>query len=248
MDLRHLRNHPESELTQFKQRLKSFMPPPYIIVILVIIILVGLVFAVLAFHKSNQMKKEPIKVYKPVHSPQQKASEKVPADRSTVEITDSNSIFGAQTDALPVENTPSEDFSDTDFETPEATAQSVSEYSEPSEPNSDQQKDDTNEEARKLAEHLKVKKAEINQMLREAEQLSSQAQNTLNQAAPILVNHLNSLSSQEQSEFLNQVRTQMLSQFPPEVRELFDKNPDLEKKAWQNFLDLLQSRGFDPPD
>ena len=95
---------------------------------------------------------------------------------------------------------------------------------------------------------LEAKKAEIDQMLREGEQLSAQAQNTVNQAAPMLVKHLNSLSREKQREFLNQVRTQMIRQFPPEVTELFDNDPELEKKAWQNFLDLLHAHGFDPPD
>lgn len=64
MDLRQLRNRPEAELTQFKQKLKSFIPRPYIIVILAIIVIGGLGFTVLGLHKSNQMKKEPIKIYK----------------------------------------------------------------------------------------------------------------------------------------------------------------------------------------
>ena len=131
MDLRQLRNRPESELTQFKQQLKSFIPPPYIIVILAIIVIGGLGFTVLGLHKSNQMKKEPIKIYKATtpHGPQDRGSEKRPASGSTVVLTDSDSMSEMLTDSLPTEKSSVDTLSETDFEfeTSTPTTQSASE-------------------------------------------------------------------------------------------------------------------------
>ena len=246
MDLRKLREHSDSEVWQFKKLGKRIKSTPFFI-ILGIIVLISLTLLYFSWFSPKQ--KEPIKVFKAIEIPRQQgiASEEKSVPQSTKVSTDTDSSSEMLMNTVPTEDTntaPIEDTSDKENREKEPE----SEYSEPSEPGAAPQKDDTNEETYKLVEQFKEEKAEIEQMLREGEQLSAQAQNTLNRAAPILINHLNSLSPEKQREFLNQVRTQMLSQFPPEVRELFDNDPELEKKAWQNFLGLLRTHGFEPPD
>ena len=249
MDLRKLRDHPESEVSQFKKRAKQIKIAPILIFAGISILISLLLILISSSSWINPKQKEPIKVFKAIEIPSQQeiTREKKSAPESIEVSTDSDSE--TLTHSTSIKNTSVEEISETglEFEIPLSTTQSESETSTGSQQGIGEQKE-TDEEARKVAEMLEAKKAEIDRMLREGEQLSAKAKNTMNQAAPILVKHLNSLSREKQREFLNQVRTQMISQFPPEVTELFDNDPELEKKAWQNFLDLLHTHGFDPPD
>lgn len=142
-------------------------------------------------------------------------------------------------DSLPTEKSSVDELSETnfEFETSTSTTQSASESPAASEQGSEKQKDAEEEKARKLLEEYKAEKAIVNQMLADGGELLIQARNTINQAMPILANHLNTLSPEKQTEFLNHVRTRIHNLSPPEVQELMDKDPDLAEKAWQTFLD-----------
>ena len=249
MDLRQLRDRPESEVSQFKKRAKQIKVVPILILAGISILISVLLILISSSWLFKPKHKEPIKVFKAIEIPSQQeiTSEKKSVPESIEISTDSGSE--TLTHSMSVENSSVEEIRETglEFEISVSTTQNESETSTGSQQGISEQKE-VDEETRKVAEMLEAKKAEVDRMLREGEQLSAQAQNTMNQAAPILVKHLNSLSREKQREFLNQVRTQMISQFPPEVLELFDNEPELEKKAWQNFLDLLHAHGFDSPD
>ena len=251
MDLRKLRDHPDSEVAQFKKWSKRLNDRINIRSILIFCICS--IFCAFAFYflwiYTHQKPKEPIKIYRAVEPsiPLGNAHKKIPANGSTQGKTDTDSSSETPTTSPQTEGIVIEENSSTEpkGETSASTTQNVSETPVSSEQEAKRAAD---EEARKVAERLKAKKAEVDQLLADGDALLDQARNTVNQAVPILANHLNTFSREEQREFLNQVRTQMLSQFPPEVLELFDNDPELEKKAWQNFLDLLHVHGFDPPD
>lgn len=251
MDLRKLRDHPDSEVTQLKKwskRLNDWINIRSILIFSFCSILCAFAFYFLWIY-IHQKPKEPIKIYRAVEPsiPLGNAHEKMPANGSIQGKTDTDSSSEApttspQTEGIVIEENPS---TEPENETSASTTQNVSET-----PVSSKQgaKGAADEQARKVAERLKAKKAEVDQSLVDGDTLLDQARNTINQAVPILVNHLNSLSSEEQIKFLNQVRSQMYSASPPELQELMDNDPELEEKTWQTFLGRLQDNGFDPPN
>ena len=250
MDMRKLRDHPKSEVAQFKKDVKSVRP--FLVILGIILCTVCMGFGLQKIYELKQKEKEPIKVFNTIENPRQQVitSKKQSVSESTQVTTETDSSSRMPMSTVPTEDTSDEEngTKDLEFETSTSTTQNVSEDSELSGQGSASQKDDANEEAGKLAEHLKEKKAEIDQIFREGEQISDQARSTMNQAAPILASHLNTLSREKQIEFLNQVRIQMNSQSLPEVQQLMDNDPELKEKAWQVFLDLLRENGFDPPN
>ena len=251
MDLRKLRDRPDSEVAQFKKWSKKLNDRINIRSILIFCICS--IFCAFAFYflwiYTHQKPKEPIKIYRAVEPsiPLGNAHEKMPANGSTQGKTDTVSSSEApttspETEGIVIEKNPR---TEPENETSASTTQNVSEAPVSSEQGA---KGAADEEARKVAERLKAKKAEVDQMLADGDALLDQARNTVNRAVPILVNHLNSLSSEAQIKFLNQVRSQMYSASSPELQELMDNDPELEEKTWQTFLGRLRDNGFDPPN
>lgn len=249
MDLRKLRDHPDSEIAQLKkwsQKLNDRINIRSILIFCICSIFCAFAFYFLWIY-THQKPKEPIKIYQAVEPsiPLGNAQEKMPANGSTQGKTDSSSetpTTSPQTESIVIEENPS---TEPESETSASTTQNVSEAPVSSKQEAKRAAD---EEARKVAERLKAKKAEVDQLLADGDALLDQARNTVNQAIPILVNHLNSLSSEEQIKFLNQLRRQMYSGSPPALQELMDNDPELEEKTWQTFLGRLRDNGFDPPN
>ena len=244
MDLRKLRNDQVSEVVRQKKMMRAALP--YIVTFLIITSIAGTVFGLYKYYKLKQMQKTPIKVYKAVSPPSQKERARVNTSASPrVVTTDTDSSSETRLPSTPPANTAVEENSKLRLEN-ETPAPRTHRDSAAAAPDSEEQKPAADEEARKVDEMLKAKKAEVDQALAEGDALLSQARKTMNQAAPILANHLNTLSSEEQRAFLNQVRSQMYSQSPPAVQEIMDANPEAGEKAWQTFLDLLSENGYQP--
>ena len=251
MDLRKLPDHPDSEVAHSKKwskKLKDRINIRFIFIFCICSIFCAFAFYFFRIY-THQKPKEPIKIYRAVEPsiPRENAHEKMPANGSTQGQTDTDSssetpTTSPQTEGIVIEENPS---TEPEKETSASTTQNVSETPVSSEQGA---KGAADEEARKVAEKLKAKKAEVDQSSVDGDALLDQARNTINQAVPILVNHLNSLSSEEQIKFLNQVRSQMYSASPPELQELMDNDPELEEKTWQTFLERLRDNGFDPPN
>ena len=241
MDLRKLRNHPQAEVARFKKDLKKGRP--YLYVFLALIFIVSMTFGIQKLYVLNQRQKAPIKVYKAVPPLTQEK-------RASVKISASPPVLTTDTSSqTPLHSTPADtavgETSKQRLEN-ETPAPATHTASAAADPDSEKQKSAADEEARKVDEMLKAKKAEVDQALAEGEALLSQARKTMNQAGPILANHLNTLSPEEQGAFLNQVRTQMYSQSPHGVQELMDADSEVEEKAWQTFLDILSENGYQP--
>ena len=244
MDLRHLRNHPQAEVAQAKKDMKSVRP--YLYILAALIFIVSITFALQKLYVLNQRQKAPIKVYKVVDPPSQEERASVNTSASSrVVTTDTDSSSETRLHSTPPADTAVEENSKLRLEN-ETPAPATHSASAAAEPDSEKQKSGADEEARKVDEMLKAKKAEVDQSLAEGDAILSQARKTMNQAAPILANHLNTLSPEEQRAFLNQVRKQMYSQSPPVVQELMDADPEVGEKAWQTFLDLLSENGYQP--
>ena len=242
MDLRKLRNESDSELNRFKKDMKAAARP-------VIIVLLSFSFICSGFmlYRSYRWQKqmEPVRIYKPTELPNQRGLrvEKEPASNSKVEASDASSQ-SPSTDFNPVEVD-----SETSLETNslESMEEGGSEAATSSEDEADQQEARDDEEARRT-NMLADKKAEVEQMLAEGDAAVEQAMRTMNQAAPILISHLNTLSVEEQAAFLNTVRSQMFSHSPPEVQEVMKANPEYQEQGWQLFLHVLRQNGYEPPN
>ena len=216
---------------------------PYILSFLLITAISLAIFGFYKHYKFKQLQKAPIKVYKAVPSPFQEKRANVKTSVSPPVLTTDTS---SQTrfHSTPADTDVKEN-SDQRLEN-EIPAPSTDSAAAASHPNSDPQTPTTDEEARKVAEMLKARKAEVDQSLAEGDAMLSQARRTMNQAAPILANHLNTLSPEEQRAFLNQVHSQMYRKSSPELQALMDNKPEIIEQGWQTFLDLLYENGYQP--
>ena len=198
-----------------------------------------------SYKVKKQMASEPVKIYKLTELPNQRelSVEKAPAANSKVEASDASSQ-PPSTDSDPVEAD-----SETSPETNslESAAENGSEAATSSEDEADQQEARNDEEV-PLTNILADKKAEVEQMLAEGDAALEQAMRSMNQAAPILISHLNTLSVEEQTAFLNTARSRMFIDSPPEVQEIMKANPEYQEQGWQLFLKILRENGYEPPN
>ncbi len=95
-------------------------------------------------------------------------------------------------------------------------------------------------DAAKARAEWEAQQAKLKERLAETDALSNAIKAILQQAAPILANHLNSLSQEEQVAFLEQTRKTFMSQLPP------DADSEGIETAWQAFLDFLSQHGYEP--
>lgn len=78
--------------------------------------------------------------------------------------------------------------------------------------------------------------------------LLEEAQQSLEASVPIILEHLNSLSPQEQRDFLEETRNSLRSQLTPKVAELVEENPEILDQAWEQYFGLLIEAGYQPPE
>ncbi len=241
MDLRKLRNEQVSAVVRQKKMMRAALP--YILSFLLITSISLVIFGFYKHYKFKQMQNSPVKIYKAVPSPFQEKRASVKTSASppvlTTDTSSQTRLHSTPADTDVKEN------SDQRLEN-EIPAPSTDSAAAASQPNSDKQTSTTDEEARKVTEMLKARKAEVDQSLAEGEAMLSQARQTMNQAAPILANHLNTLSPEEQRAFLNQVHSQMYHKSSPELQTLMDNKPEIIEQGWQTFLDLLYENGYQP--
>lgn len=87
---------------------------------------------------------------------------------------------------------------------------------------------------------LEKRRAETDALLEEASTIVEEGIISLNQVAPQLANYLNSLSKEEQANFLEQSKKTYMSYLPS------DANQDTIDEMWQTFLELLDEHGYQP--
>lgn len=91
--------------------------------------------------------------------------------------------------------------------------------------------------------------AEAEKALEEAKHIQKEGLEMMREAMPIVANHLNTLSKEEQIEMLKQLKTTMLSQtsqFPPELQSLIEEHNVIEE-GWKIYLDMLAEAGYTIP-
>ena len=246
MDLRKLRNESDSELNRLKKNMKAIARPVTIVLLSFSFICMALAFFALykVYQLEKQMASEPVKIYKPTELPNQRelSVEKAPTANSKVEASDASSQ-PPSTDSDPVE---ADSETSPEMNSLESAAENGSEVATSSEDEADQQ--EARDDEVPLTNMLADKKAEVEQMLAEGDAAVEQAKRSMNQVAPILISHLNTLSVEEQAAFLNTVRSQMFSHSPPEVQEVMKANPEYEEQGWQLLLEILRENGYKPPN
>lgn len=87
---------------------------------------------------------------------------------------------------------------------------------------------------------LKERLAETDALLEEANAVVKEGWASMDAAAPLLVDRLNSLSREEQVTFLEQTRRALGTSVPS------DADPADIEAGWQLFLDLLTEHGYQP--
>ncbi len=98
-------------------------------------------------------------------------------------------------------------------------------------------------------EASKKLKAEAEAVLELAKQTQKESLELMREAMPIVVNHLNTLSQDEQRELLQQTKTTManqISQYPSELQPFIEEF-NIVEEGWRMYLDMLAEYGYTPP-
>ena len=81
-----------------------------------------------------------------------------------------------------------------------------------------------------------------------SEELNRQAEQTADLAIAALVEHLNTLSLEEQRNFLSELRAGLMDQLPPESEEILAETPDFVERMWEKYLEKFAEQGYQLPE
>ena len=81
-----------------------------------------------------------------------------------------------------------------------------------------------------------------------SEELNRQAEQTADLAIAALVEHLNTLSPEEQRNFLSELRAGLIDQLPPESEEILAETPDFVERMWEKYLEKFAEQGYQLPE
>ena len=81
-----------------------------------------------------------------------------------------------------------------------------------------------------------------------SEELNRQAEQTADLAIAALVEHLNTLSPEEQRKFLSELRAGLIDQLPPESEEILAETPDFVERMWEKYLEKFAEHGYQLPE
>ena len=81
-----------------------------------------------------------------------------------------------------------------------------------------------------------------------SEELNRQAEQTADLAIAALVEHLNTLSPEEQRKFLSELRAGLIDQLPPESEEILAETPDFVERMWEKYLEKFAEQGYQLPE
>ena len=81
-----------------------------------------------------------------------------------------------------------------------------------------------------------------------SEELNRQAEQTADLAIAALVEHLNTLSPEEQRKFLSELRAGLMDQLPPESEEILAETPDFVERMWEKYLEKFAEQGYQLPE
>lgn len=79
-------------------------------------------------------------------------------------------------------------------------------------------------------------------------ELNRQAEQTADLAIAALVGHLNTLSPEEQRNFLSELRAGLINQLPPESEEILAETPDFVEQMWEKYLEKFAEQGYQLPE
>ena len=223
-------------LRPLQDQIKELRSPIFIVI--GILFLVAIAFSVLEYLASRHLSTKSEKVYLLPDPPEQ---------RAVIPETGSRTMQNVKADdRLDLDST-----REAQAKTPDDTEDFFSSGSIPfadAVETNDSITSVTNQEDKTLTEptlaEVEARLAEIDNLMAEGDMIQQQAIETMNQAIPMVVNHLNTLSIEEQQAFLKQVKDQMVSLTPPEVQKLYAQDPDLADKGYELFLEKLRENGW----
>ena len=225
-------------LKPLREQIKELRSPVFIVIGILFLVLI--VFSVLEYLASRQASTKSEKVYLLPDPPEQR--------------TAMPETIAASAASRPMSNIKSDDLNLSREVQEGGYAEAEDFFSSSSIPfaaeveTDDSMPSGTNQEDNAVPEptigQLEAEAAETEKLMAAGDMIQQQAIETMNQAIPMVVNHLNTLSIEEQQAFLKQVKDQMVSLAPPEVQKLYAQDPDLADKGYELFLEKLRENGW----
>ncbi len=232
---------------EYEKRIKKKWRPVFIILTPVMLITMSWIFIQGHLEKRNQTR-APRKVYKIIQKSPPNVDEETSVNSSEevlIETEDVEMPLNQESrETEDVEMPLNQESRETDSErTPTIPNESV---------NADDEAANTDDEVaneRRGAERaaLEAWNAEIDEALAESVEIQEEAKAAIAEVVPYILEHLNTLSPQEQRAFLRETKDRMVSQAPPGLQEHVNQNPELVEQGWKIFLQLLVEQGYKPP-
>ena len=238
MDLRKLRERPESELWQFKNARKN-RPSPVIFLIMGTLLISAIIIGLTTFFWAAQREKQRNeKKYRAIQLPKQHGDETPASDGTTATPTP-----GADRAAEPVAE-PSEmsgEARDAADPNPSADPGNVPADPQTADTSVDPGSENSSDEAPEADGQSE------NQMLLEDEAILQESEALEREATRFLVNHLQKLSEEKQVELLTEMKATVLSGTDPITSEqMFDSGEDATE-AWNDVFNEMIQAGYTPP-
>ncbi len=218
----------------------------FIIIVLFLLVLLAMGIGwYLGHHRPAQeaLKTKPVKIYKTVEPPPQK----LPMSPTTSTTTPTHAHEADTSVTPPIPDTENTNASSNPEQSDLSENTEVSgDTPIPQENEEHKHEDAVSKEEREASKKLL---AEAERALESAKQIQKEGLEMMREAMPIVANHLNTLSTEEQIEMLKQLKTTMLSQtsqFPPELQSLIEDHNVIEE-GWKMYLDMLAEAGYTPP-
>lgn len=215
----------------------------YLLFLIILGIGIGLGYWYIGHHRPAQkmLNAEPTKIYKAVEPLEPKAQ-----PPNTREATTSKHVHEEDASVTP----PVPDTENTNVH----SSPEQSDLPENTEVSGDipiSQKETEHEHAHSKEEREASKKllAEAEKAVESAKQAQKEALEMMREAMPTVANYLNTLSTEEQTKMLREIKTTMsnqISQYPPELRSLIEEH-NVVGEGWKMYLDLLAEAGYTPP-
>ena len=224
---------------EYLKRIRKKTTP--IIFTLLLLIICGL-FIQRLFERRHQAT-PPIKIYKTTQPEKTSPVFKHKVDKDTA-IADERKTVPVETQHVPPEGV------ETHSQEPRESQPAASAVSnEKSNVENDGDPETEAENAKREVElaEWKAWNAEIDSILAESVQMQEDAKTVIAETVPYILEHLNTLSPEEQREHLRETKKMMVSMAPPGLQKIADENPDLVEQGWKIFVQLLVEQGYKFP-
>lgn len=187
------------------------------------------------------LKAEPVKIYKTVGPPPQKP----PISPSTTTPTHAHE----EEDVSVTPFIPDEEDTDANSLNPEHSDLPGQVVQSGDTPISQKETEHEHAHSKEEQEASKQLITEAEKAVENAKQAQKEALEMMREVMPTVANYLNTLSTEEQTKMLMEIKTTMsnqISQYPPELQSLIEDQNVIEE-GWKMYLEMLAEAGYTPP-